>query len=742
MAISRLIDVKTLQQQAAELQQRVAELESANAEQQAQLEVTRREAAAWRESAENYRTLVEQNPIGIYIAVLDEFGSSLYINQHIETLLGFSAEEWLADPQLWYMQLHPDDRERVLAENEQCRVTRQPFHAEYRLLARDGRVVWVRDDAVVKEDATSSVLHLRGFMCDITSRKEAEAELQLRLEQLRALYHISNALNHANTLAEVFEEALNAIHLALKAVRASILLFDADGVSRFKAWRGISEGYRRAVEGHSPWPRDAVDPQPILMPNVAEAALGELRSVIWDEGIRAVGFIPLVSRGQLLGKFMIYFNAPRQFSDDDEQLAKMIASHIAFALERKQAEEQIRQNAARTQALADLSAALAAAHLDYQAVLDTVTRRMAELIGDACVISLLSDDREWLNPVAFYHPNSEAHAFIQTLLPDRPFRVNQGPASQAAATGQPVLIPVVPQEEIRASLQPEHFSYLDRFGIYSLLIVPLRGQGRVIGTLGLSRDLPGRPYTLHDQTFLQDLAERATLAILNARLYEALQAERVQLASLSHQLVTVQETERRTIARELHDEVGQTLTGIRLLLDMAIYSPQTAQANLVEAQTLVTQLIRDVQNLSLDLRPVMLDDLGLLPTLLWYFDRFTAHTGIKISFAHHNLQRRFNVEAETAVYRLVQEALTNVARHSGTNEAAVEVSGSPHRLRVAISDGGAGCDPAKVLADRNSVGLSSMRERATLLGGRWSFDSAPGHGARVTAEIPVNGNPK
>jgi PAS domain S-box-containing protein len=733
MAISRLIDVEALQQQAAELQQRVAELELTCAEQKAQLETARQEAA------ENYRTLVEEVPIGIYIAALDEFGSSLYINPHIETLLGFSAEEWLADPQLWYKQLHPDDRERVLAANDHCRMTRQPFFAEYRLLARDGRVVWIRDNAVVKEDVSNSALRLNGFMCDITSRKEAEAELQLRLEQLQALYHISNALNHASTLAGIFEEALSAIRLALKADRASILLFDDDGVSRFKAWRGISESYRRAVEGHTPWPRDAVDPQPVLVPNVSEAALDELGSVILNEGIRAVGFIPLVSRGQLLGKFMIYFNAPRQFGDDDMQLAKMIASHIAFALERREAEELIKQSAARTQALADFSDALAAAHLDYRTVLDTVTRRMAELIGDACVISLLSDDREWINPVAFYHPNPEAAEFIQTLLPGKPFRVGQGPASQVVTTGQPVLIPVAPQEQIRASVQRKYLPYLDRFGIHSLLIVPLIGQGRVVGTLGLSRDLPGRPYTLQDQTFLQNLADRVALAILTARLYEALLTERVQLESLSHQLVAVQETERRTIARELHDEIGQTLTGIRLLVDMAAHSPQTAQTNLAEAQTLVTQLIRDVQNLSLDLRPAMLDDLGLLPTLLWYFDRFTARTNITVHFAHHNLQRRFSAEAETAVYRLVQEALTNVARHSGAGEAAVEVYGSLNQLRVTVSDQGAGCDAAKVLADRNSIGLASMRERATLLGGRWSFDSAPGRGVRVTAEIPADG---
>jgi PAS domain S-box-containing protein len=188
--------------------------------------------------------------------------------------------------------------------------------------------------------------------------------------------------------------------------------------------------------------------------------------------------------------------------------------------ERKGVEEQIRQNAARAEALAAISQVLAESGLDYQAALDTVARRTAELIGDGCVVTLVSDDGQWLHPVAFYHPNQEALAFMRHLLISTPQRVGEGISGRVAQTGEPALVPVVPQDQIHAISKPEYLPYLERFGMHSLLIVPLRAGSQVIGTMGLMRDEPGRPHTADDRLFLQSIADRAALAIANARLYE------------------------------------------------------------------------------------------------------------------------------------------------------------------------------------------------------------------------------
>ena len=155
------------------------------------------------------------------------------------------------------------------------------------------------------------------------------------------------------------------------------------------------------------------------------------------------------------------------------------------------------------------------------------------------------------------------------------------------------------------------------------------------------------------------------------------------LPLLSRRLMEVQEAERRHLARELHDEIGQYLTGVSLILgDLERRPLDTARAPLREAHTLVDDLIVRVRDLSLDLRPAMLDDLGLLPALLWLFERFSKQTNLEIDFHHTGVNRRFQHDVETAAYRIVQEALTNVARHAGVSQALVHVSADDHRLSV------------------------------------------------------------
>jgi signal transduction histidine kinase len=245
---------------------------------------------------------------------------------------------------------------------------------------------------------------------------------------------------------------------------------------------------------------------------------------------------------------------------------------------------------------------------------------------------------------------------------------------------------------------------------------PLREDGRLVGAV----------VTFTDTTARQ-LAER------KLREY----ADR--LRTLSRRLLEVQEEERRHLARELHDEIGQLLTGLHLALERGRELPAgEMQTCLREGQRLVKSLTARVRDLSMRLRPTMLDDLGLRPALMWHLERYKAQTGVAVAFEHRGLERRFHPAAvETAAYRIVQEALTNVARHAGVKEVVVRVWADRDRLCVQVEDHGVGFDPRAVLAAGTSSGLSGMRERAVLLGGRLVLDSAPGEGTRVTAEMPV-----
>jgi PAS domain S-box-containing protein len=212
-----------------------------------------------------------------------------------------------------------------------------------------------------------------------------------------------------------------------------------------------------------------------------------------------------------------------------------------------------------------------------------------------------------------------------------------------------------------------------------------------------------------------------------------------QLQALSSRLIEARESERRFIARELHDEIGQQLTGLKLSLDMMARSPSAMAGEQFPAlQALAGELLERVRNLSLDLRPSMLDDLGLLPALTWHFNRYLDQTGIRVVFNHRGLNKRFGARIETVTYRVIQEALTNAARHAGVREVSVSLTADAGAVHISVSDEGKGFNPADVLVRRQTVGLFSMRERVETAEGVLTVTSAPGAGTMLIAVVPTS----
>ena len=230
------------------------------------------------------------------------------------------------------------------------------------------------------------------------------------------------------------------------------------------------------------------------------------------------------------------------------------------------------------------------------------------------------------------------------------------------------------------------------------------------------------------------------MAVQNLRQFEQIVVGRMRAQALSERLVEVQEEERREIARELHDEIGQILTGLKIQLDMALRTnqPKKGFGQIQEAQGLTNELIGRVRQLSLDLRPAMLDDFGLLSAFQWYFERYTRLTHIEVNFRHQGLEeRRFSSELETAAYRVGQEALTNVARYAGVSTVEVTAWATETQLRLQISDEGKGFSPEEKIRGISSRGLVGMRERIHLLGGDLRILSAPGEGTQVIVSLPL-----
>lgn len=235
----------------------------------------------------------------------------------------------------------------------------------------------------------------------------------------------------------------------------------------------------------------------------------------------------------------------------------------------------------------------------------------------------------------------------------------------------------------------------------------------------------------------QDITERKRAA-------EQLEEANRQLRILSRQLFHIQEEERRHLARELHDEIGQTLTAAKINLKIiAPDVPAEISGRFDDSVQLLDRLLRQVRELSLNLRPPLLDELGLVPTLRWLVDQQAQRAGLRVSFNANVDELEIDPDVQTTCFRVAQEAITNVIRHSGAKNLAVDLRCEAERLTLSVSDDGAGFDPA-VLQQRTTqnltLGLMSMKERTLLVRGGFELQSVPGQGTQVRAWFPLANN--
>jgi PAS domain S-box-containing protein len=286
------------------------------------------------------------------VAIIDSAGRYLEQNVAHEALLGYSSDELRGRTPA--IHLGDETFASIALELQQYGQSRREVVSR----GKDERARSIELSSFAVRDRAGRAVCYVGIGRDITEQRRATEELQRRFDELQAVYRMADALGHARALEEIYDEAIDGLMHAMHADRASILLFDEDGVMRFKAWRGLSDGYRAAVEGHSPWTRETRDPKPVAVSDVAaDADLARLQSVISAEGIRALAFVPLADdSGTLLGKFMLYFDAPHAWTEAELRLAGTIARHVSFAIGRHRRDTELREaNRAKSVFLATMS---------------------------------------------------------------------------------------------------------------------------------------------------------------------------------------------------------------------------------------------------------------------------------------------------------------------------------------------------------------------------------------------------
>ena len=272
-------------------------------------------------------------------------------------------------------------------------------------------------------------------------------------------------------------------------------------------------------------------------------------------------------------------------------------------------------------------------------------------------------------------------------------------------------------------------------------------MGEVLGYFDIRNKQDGEGFTIGDQEMLMALAPAASIAIQNALAYQQrlatvaeLKESSRQLQALAANLESAREEERTRIARELHDQLGQALTAMKF--DLAWLTDRLAQKDVTlaeKAKTVTTQMdtmIKTVRRISTELRPGMLDDLGLAASIEWQARDFEKRTGI-MCVVHVPTEELSLTRAQSiAVFRIFQEALTNVARHAGAQLIEVSLETTPEALTLQVQDDGRGIQVQEI-AGLHSLGLLGMRERAKRLGGAFDIQGVSGEGTIVTVSIPV-----
>lgn len=308
----------------------------------------------------------------------------------------------------------------------------------------------------------------------------------------------------------------------------------------------------------------------------------------------------------------------------------------------------------------------------------------------------------------------------------------------ATEDAQAVVIPGLEEEE-RVGVKVPPAGHLRK-----AVSIPMRVRGQIVGVMNFCGDAEAS-FSGETVRLLNLLATMAALAVENAYLYQEADARARLRRQLLAREIKVQEEERRRIARELHDEVGQSLTGLIMSLD-AVEQAFLADGHgkghlhhyLTEARDIASGTLQEIRRVIFDLRPTLLDDLGLAAAVDWYAKTSLAKAGIQPIVRASGLDGRLPQRVEIALYRLVQEAVANVIKHSYARKCTISLTWSDGVVEAAVEDDGRGFDPDKIgQAGEEHLGIVGMQERVRSLGGQFTIDSRPGGGTRVHIRIPL-----
>lgn len=540
-------------------------------------------------------------------------------------------------------------------------------------------------------------------------------------DRLRALLDAGVALSSELSLGTLLQKTVDAAAALTGARYAALGVIDenGEGLERF-VQTGI-DAVTHAAIGEPPWGRGILG---LLIDEARPLRLHDL-----GEHPAAAGFpphhppmrrflgVPILIRGVAWGNlYLTEKTSDEDFTDEDEETVRLLAGQAAVAIENARLYESATQWSRQLEGLHEVLRSIVG-ETELPRLLELVARRLRELI-DAETVRIVRpgpDGRLRIDAVAGADPG----AWLGRHLDRRHTKTGRVlERRQSARVDDPLADPEIDQELARAQ------------GLRAALFVPLLVADRALGVVLAQNKLgPDGHFSDADLRIAEIFAGRAAVACDLS--------ERVSRDTM-RRVIEGQELERRRLARELHDETGQALTSILLGLKAIRSAADDASAAQAEqgVRALVVRALQDVRRLAVELRPAALDDFGLVPALERLAETAGERSGLDVRVQADLPERRLPGEVETALYRLVQEALTNVLKHARASTVHIALALQDGAVLTTVSDDGRGFRPGK--SRDGALGLLGMQERLSLLGGEVTIESHPGAGTTVRALLPLS----
>lgn len=537
-------------------------------------------------------------------------------------------------------------------------------------------------------------------------------------DRLRALIQTSIAINAELSLDAVLERIVEAAARVTGARYAALGVIDRAGTAleRFIT-HGIDAATHAAI-GDLPRGRGILG---VLIRDARPLRLHDL-----GEDPRSVGFppnhppmrtflgVPILLRGVSYGNlYLTEKEDGGDFTDEDEEIVTLLAAQAAVAVENARLYESATEWSRQLESLNEIGGAMVS-ELELPRLLDLVARRLRELIGARLVTIALPAGDELRIETA---DGDGAEEFVGLIFPR-----NSSKTGRVLERGR--------SERVDSLLEdPEvHQDAGRRMGARTGLYVPLVLRDAAIGVL-VAHDKLGsdQRFDSADLRLAEQFADRAAIAVDLSR--------RVARDAL-RRVVGGQEVERRRLARELHDETGQALTSILLgLRSVEESGGDKVRKSVSDVRELVVATLQDVRALAVQLRPKALDDFGLVPALERLVQTFSEATAISVELEAQLGESRLPADVETTLYRIIQEALTNIVKHAEAKSVSVLLVRSESAVTAVIEDDGRGFDLTNTRED--GLGLLGMRERVDLHDGQLKIEASPGAGTTLVVEMPL-----